>query len=74
MEYLFERIERDEGLAATGGDQLWSAERVAAECDAKRRILAYAEILLASEQTRHEGLELLEILASPYAVEPTSQH
>ena len=66
MEFLLEQINRDERMAALDGGQQWTAERVAAECDAKRRILAYAEILIGEEDTRQEGLELLDILASPY--------
>ena len=73
MGYLLERIARDEQRAAAGGDLHWSSARVAAECDAKRRILAYAEILLADVETRHEGLELLEILASAFAEEPSGR-
>ncbi|MGZ4630425.1 hypothetical protein [Oryzihumus sp.] len=66
MEYLLEHIDRDERLANAAGGAAWSAVRVAAECDAKRRILAYAEILVADENTHREGLELMQILASPY--------
>jgi len=69
MEYLLEHIDRDERLANATGGAAWSAGRVAAECDAKRRILAYAEILAADENTRREGIELMQILASPYEVQ-----
>lgn len=69
MEYLLEQIDRDERQANATGGAAWSVDRVAAECDAKRRILAYAEILAADENTRQEGLELIQILASPYEVQ-----
>ena len=92
VDFLWARIHEDEvrahRLQTTGGESLWSATRVLAECDAKRQLLELAssyrvpgsddeadDAYQRRSLTDTEGLAatLLSALVLPYADHPEYQ-